>query len=173
MAISKFIPAVMACAALLLMGAAAAQAVKVGTVDMNRVEKESAVSIRAAEVLKQEFEPRRVRMEEQVKRAVAARDRFAKERGKLPASEARTRENQIADMLRDAEQARVRFFEELEVRKRELRARFFEEAGASIKLVAEAGKYDLILDKAAYARPSIDVTPLVLKEMAKRGTALR
>jgi Skp family chaperone for outer membrane proteins len=169
----KMIQAALLASAMTLAAVAAAQPVKIGTVDMIRVEKESAISLRAAELLKQEFEPRRVKMEEQVKRAVAARDRFVKERGKLPASEARSRENQIADQLRDAEQARVRFFEELEVRKRELRARFFEEAGASIKLVAEAGKYDLILDKAAYARSSIDVTPLVLKEMAKRGTTLR
>ena len=159
--------------AMMLSTAAGAQPVKVGTIDMIRVEKESAVSVRAAELLKQEFEPRRLKMEEQVKRAVAARDRFVKERGKLSAAEARSRENQVADTLRDAEQARVRFFEELEVRKRELRARFFEVAGVSVKAVAEAGKYDLILDKAAFARPSIDVTPLVLNEMAKRGTALR
>ena len=173
MAISKLTARIMVCAALLLTGTAAAQAVKVGTIDMVRVEKESAISIRAAELLKQEFEPRRVKMEEQLKRAVAARDRFAKERGKLSAAEARSRENQVADMLRDAEQARVRFFEQLEQRKNELRARFFEEANVSIKNVAEAGKYDLILHKAAFARPSVDVTPLVLKEMAKRGTTLR
>jgi outer membrane protein len=167
------IKAVLLAGSMVLAGAVEAQPVRVGTVDMNRVEKESAISIRATELLKQEFEPRRLKMEEQVKRAVAARDRFAKERGKLPASEARTRENQVADMLRDAEQARVRFYEELEVRKRELRVRFFEEARASVKAVADAGKYDLILDKAAYARPSIDVTPLILKEMAKRSTSLR
>ena len=169
----NLIQAALLAGTMMMAAAAAAQPVKVGTIDMVRVEKESAISIRAGELLKQEFEPRRVKMEEQVKRALAARDRFAKERGKLSAAEARSRENQVADMLRDAEQARVRFFEQLEQRKNELRARFFEEANVSIKNVAEAGKYDLILHKAAFARPSVDVTPLVLKEMAKRGTTLR
>ena len=158
---------------MLLACVATAQAVKVGTIDMNRVEKESAISIRAAELLKQEFEARRVQMEEQVKRATAARDRFVKERTKLSPSEARSRENEVGEMLRKAEQGRARFLEELEARKQQLRARFFEEANASIKLVAEAGKYDLILHRAAFARPSIDVTPMVLKEMAKRSTSLR
>ena len=159
--------------AMMLATAATAQSTKVGTIDMVRVEKESAISIRAAELLKQEFEPRRLQVEEQVKRATAARDRFVKERGKLSASEARSRENEVGEMLRKAEQGRVRFLEELEVRKQQLRARFFEEANVSIKLVAEAGKYDLILHKAAFARPAMDVTPLVLKEMAKRSTSLR
>ena len=158
---------------MLLSAAAAAQSTRVGTIDMIRVEKESAISIRAGEILKQEFEARRVQMEEQVKRATAARDRVVKERGKLSASEARSRENEVGEMVRKAEQNRVRFLEELEARKQQLRARFFEEANASIKLVAESGKYDLILHKAAFARPSIDVTPLVLKEMAKRSTSLR
>lgn len=169
----KFSAAVTACAALLLAGAAAAQPVKVGTIDMVRIEKESAISLRAAELLKQEFEPRRLQMEDQVKRAEAARDRFVKERSKLSPASARSRENEVTEMLRKAEQGRLRFLEELETRKRELRARFFEEANASVKLVAESGKYDLILHKAAFARPSIDVTPLVLKELAKRSTSLR
>jgi outer membrane protein len=158
---------------MVLSAAAAGQSVKVGTVDMNRVEKESAISVRAAELLKQEFETRRVRMEEDVKRAAAARDRLVKERSKLSASEVRSRETEVGEMLRKAEQGRLRFLEELEARKQQLRARFFEEANASIKLVAEAGKYDLILHKAAFARPSVDVTPLVLKEMAKRSASLR
>lgn len=159
--------------AMMLAAPAAAQPVRVGTIDMIRIEKESAISIRAAELLKQEFEPRRLQMEDQLRRAEAARDRFVTERSKLSPASARNRENEVAEMLRKAEQGRLRFLEELETRKRELRGRFFEEAGASVKLVAEAGKYDLILDKAAFARPSIDVTPLVLKEMAKRSTSLR
>ena len=45
----------------------------------------------------------------------------------------------------------------------------YEEATAAIKAVAEAGKYDLILQQATYARPGIDITDQVLKEMAKRA----
>jgi outer membrane protein len=159
--------------AMMLAAAAAAQPVKIGTIDMIRLEKESAVTIRATEILKQEFEPRRVQVESQLKQAIAARDRFAKERAGLPPDSARGRENEVAETLRKAEQARARFLEELEVRKREMRARFFEEADVAVKAVAEAGKYDLIVHKAAFARPSVDVTPLVLKEMSKRTKSLR
>jgi Skp family chaperone for outer membrane proteins len=158
---------------MMLAGAAAAQPVKIGTIDMVRIEKESAISARAEELLKQEFEPRRLQMEEQVKRATAARDRFVRDQSKLSPAEARNREKEVAELARKAEQGRNRFLEELEVRKRELRARFFEVANASIKSVAEAGKYDLILHKAAFVRPSVDVTPQVLKEMDKRSKSLR
>jgi Skp family chaperone for outer membrane proteins len=159
--------------AMMLAGAAAAQPVKIGTIDMTRLEKESAITIRATEILKQEFEPRRVQVENQLKQAIVARDRFTKERAGLSPESARNRENEVVETVRKAEQARARFLEELEVRKREMRARFFEEAGVAVKAVAEAGKYDLIVHKAAFVSPSVDVTPLVLKEMSKRSKSLR
>jgi len=159
--------------ALLLPTVAAAQPVKVGIINMIRIEKESAIAIRAEEILKQEFESRRLQTEEQTKRAEAARDRLKKEHAKLSATDARAREREVGEMLRKAEQGRLRFVEELETRKRELRARFVQETNASIKVVAEAGNFDLIVHKAAFARPAVDVTPLVLKEMAKRSSALK
>jgi outer membrane protein len=154
-------------------GVAAAQPVKIGIINMIRIEKESAIAIRAEEILKQEFESRRLQTEEQTKRAEAASERLKREYAKLAPTDARAREREVTEMLRKAEQARLRFVEELETRKRELRARFAQEADASIKVVAEAGNFDLIVHKAAFARPAVDVTPLVLKEMAKRSSALK
>ena len=167
------IRAALVAGAMMLAAAAAAQPVKVGTIDMARLEKEAPVTLRATEILKKEFEPRRIQVESQLKQAIAAGERFKKERAGLPPDSARNRESEVMEVIRRAEQARARFLEELEVRKREMRARFFEEANVAVKQVAEAGKFDLIVHKAAFARPSIDVTPLVLKEMAKRTTSLR
>jgi Skp family chaperone for outer membrane proteins len=158
---------------MLLAGAASAQPVKVGIINMAKLEQESTISVRATELLKKEFEPRRLQMVEAQKRATAAQERLKADQGKLSAAELRNRERDAVDLARKAEQAQVRFAEELEVRKRELRVKFVEEANAAVKTVAEAGKFDLIVHKAAFARPAIDVTPLVLKEMARRNTALR
>jgi len=159
--------------ALLWTGPAGAQTGKIGVISMTRIEKESPLAIRAEEILKQEFESRRLQADEQTKRAEAARDRLQKEQAKLTPADARAREREVGEMLRKAEQGRLRFVEELEVRKRELRAKFFAEVDASIKVVAEAGGFDLIVHKAAFARPTIDVTPMVLKEMAKRTSSLK
>ncbi|HKA42840.1 MAG TPA: hypothetical protein VKF40_12695 [Burkholderiales bacterium] len=38
-----------------------------------------------------------------------------------------------------------------------------------MKAVAEAGKFDLILQQATYARSGIDITDQVLKELARRS----
>jgi outer membrane protein len=165
--------AIVLAGALLMAGAAVAQPVRVGVINMVRVEKEATISVRAQELLKQEFEPRRVQMVELQKRASAAAERLKKEQAKLSPTEARNRQREVGEVVRKAEQATARFAEELEARKRELRAKFFEEADASIKAVAAAGKYDLIVHKAAFARDAVDVTPLVLKEMARRNTPLR
>src|SRR5688572_1481875 len=100
-------------ATLLLTAAAAAQPVKVGVINMIRIEKESPVSIRAQEVLKQEFEPRRLQMVEVQKRAEAAVERLKKEQGKLPQAEARNREREVGELVRKSEQTTARFAEEL------------------------------------------------------------
>ena len=165
--------AIVLAGALLVAGTAAAQTGKIGVINMIRIEKESPIAIRAEEILKQEFESRRLQVDDQTKRAEAARDRLKKEHARLSPTDARAREREAAEMLRKAEQGRLRFVEELEARKRELRVKFFEEVNASIKAVAEAGGFDLIVHKAAFARPTVDVTPMVLKEMAKRTGSLK
>ena len=165
--------AALVAAALLTAVPAAAQTGKIGVINMIRIEKESPLAIRAEEILKKEFESRRLQADEQTKRAEAARDRLKNEQAKLSPTDARAREREVAEMLRKAEQGRLRFVEELEGLKRELRVKFFAEVNASIKVVAEAGGFDLIVHKAAFARPTIDVTPMVLKEMAKRTSSLK
>ena len=59
-------------------------------------------------------------------------------------------------------------FEEVEARKRETFGGFVTEINAAIKTVAEAGKYDLIVQQAVYNAPQFDITEQVMKEIAKR-----
>ena len=153
--------------------AAGAQDVKIGVVDIVRIEKESPMSIRAGELLKQEFEPRGLQLQEYQKQINATKARFEKERDKLSPTDAQARERDLLAMMRKSDQATARFTEELEARRGELRGRVIEETRAAIKVVAESGKFDLILQEAAFARPTVDITPLVLKEMAKRGNVLK
>lgn len=152
---------------------AAAQSVKVGYVNLARIEKESAAAARASEVLKQEFEPRGLQIQEFQKRIEATRERLQREKDTLSAAEAQARARELIEMERKSDQMLSRFSEELEVRRGELRGRLIEEAGAAVKAVAEAGKFDLIVQEVAFVRSAVDVTPLVLKEMAKRGNAMR
>ena len=88
---------------------------------------------------------------------------------RLEAAEAQSRGREITDMMRQSDQMVARVAEEFEQRKSELAGKLVDETRAAIKVVAEAGKFDLVLQDAVYAKPAIDITPLVLKEMQKRS----
>jgi outer membrane protein len=148
---------------------AAAQPVNIGYINLARIESESAFANRASELLKQEFEPRGKQIQAFQKQIEAERERLKK----LPQAEAQVKGREVSDMMRKSDQMLARFTEEYEARKNELRGRMIEELNVAIKAVAEAGKYDLILQEAAFVRPVVDVTPQVLKEMAKRAPALK
>ncbi len=157
-------------AALLAIGlfaTAAAQSLKIGYVNMARIEQESASTARSVELLKQEFEPRREQIQELQKRIVAAREQFGGEQNKLPPADAQARGREIGDMMRQSDQLVLRFQQDLEQRRRELRAAFVQEVRAAIKTVGDAGQFDVILQEAVFARPAIDITEQVMKAMAK------
>ena len=147
---------------------AAAQSVKVGYVNLARIERESAASLRAQEVLKQEFEPRHQQVREFQQQIEAARAQFEKDRAQMPAAEAQAKGREIGDMMRQSDQRVVQISQEFELRRNELRTRLIAEVRAAITAVAEAGKFDLVLQEAVFAGPSIDITDSVLKQMAAR-----
>jgi len=148
---------------------AIAQSVKVGYVSLARIEKESAASQHALAVLKQEFEPRHQQLLEFQKRINAAREQFGKDRERLTSVEAQAKGRELSDMMRQSDQTAAQLSEAFELRRIELRSRLIVEVRAAITSVAEAGQFDLVLQEAIFAGPGIDITELVLKEMARRG----
>ena len=152
---------------------AVAQNVKIGFVNLVRIEKESATAQRATEALKEEFEPRNQQINELQKRIAATQGSFEKEKDQLSPADVQARSRELSDMMRQSDQMVMRLSEDFERRKRELGASIFEETQVAIKAVADAGNFDLILQDVVYARPDTDVTDLVLKEMAKRSSAAR
>lgn len=155
----------------LMLGAtcAAAQGTRIGYVNTARIESEAPQFVRAIEAMKKEFQPREQQILELQKQIAAEQARFEKERDKLSPTENQSRRNAIANMMRKSDSLAVALAEDLDRRKIERSSKLYEEATAAIKAVAEAGKFDLILQQATYARPGIDITDQVLKEMAKRA----
>jgi outer membrane protein len=170
--LSRILAAVIA-AALAQSATAVAQDLKIGYINAARIEKESVSGRRASEALKKEFESRNQQVVETQKRITAAQERFEKERGGLSAADAQARTRELTEMMRQSDQMVLRLGEEFEQRKNELGARMFEDIMAAIKVVADAGKFDLVVQEAAYARTSIDITDQVMKEMARRDGAAR
>ena len=158
------------CACLLALGvtAAVAQETRIGYIDTRRIERESVPFVRALETMKKEFAPREQQIIELQKQITADKERFDKEREKLPQAELTSRATAFSNAMRKSDQMTLALTEDIERRRREILAKLFSEATAAVKAVAEAGKYDLVLQQATYIRPGIDITDQVLKEMAKR-----
>jgi outer membrane protein len=71
-------------------------------------------------------------------------------------------------MNRDFQRLQREFREDLNTRRNEELAAVQERANKVIKELAEAEKYDLILQDVIYAGPKIDITERVLKALADK-----
>ena len=164
--------------ALLLTGLVAAEAhaqaqgqLKIGYVNVGRIESESALAKQAAESLKKEFAPREQQLAEMQKVGNDLQRDLEQNGAKMPAAERQTKEKRIGAMLQQYQQMQRALAEEVEARKRESFAVFIGEVNAIIKNLAEAGKFDLILQQAVFSNPQLDITEQVMKEIAKRSAA--
>ena len=160
---------IFACLLALAATLSAAQEVRIGFIDTRRIETESVPFQRALEAMKKEFAPREQQLLEMQKQINADKDRFEKERDKLPPDQLQNRANALQNAMRKSDQMTLALSEDIERRRREILGKLFSEATAAVKAVAEAGKFDIVLQQATYVRPSVDITDQVLKELAKRA----
>lgn len=147
---------------------AAAAPVKIGYVNMVRIENESAIAKQSVETLKKEFAPREQQLLEMQKQGTDLQADLEKNAATMSVTDRQAREKRFAAMLQQYQQMQRSLAEDLEVRKRETFGGFVAEITAAIKTVAEAGKYDLIVQQAVYNTPQFDITEQVMKEIAKR-----
>jgi outer membrane protein len=156
----------------LLSAQAIAQPTKVGYVNVARIENESALAKQAIEQLKKEFAPREQQLAEMQKTGNGLTAELEKNAATMSATERQAKEKRIAAMLQQYQQMQRSMAEDFEVRKRESFSGFLAEVNVIIKNIAEAGKYDLILQQAVYNSSQADITDEVMKEIAKRTAAL-
>ncbi len=146
----------------------AASSLKIGYVNVARIENESAIAKQSVEMLKKEFAPREQQLLEMQKQGNALQTELEKNAATMPAGERQAKEKRIAAMLQQYQQMQRSMVEDLEVRKRESFAGFLTEVNAVIKSIAEAGNFDLIVQQAVYNSAQTDITEQVMKEIAKR-----
>ena|SRR5476649_2695053 len=148
---------------------AGTQPVKIGYVNVTRIESESALAKQNIEALKKEFAPREQQLAEMQKQGNDLTAELEKNAATMSAADRQVKEKRIQAMLQQYQQMQRSVLEDLEVRKRESFAGFLSEVNAIIKTIAEAGKYDLILQQAVFNSPQTDITDQVMKEIAKRS----
>ena len=83
-------------------------------------------------------------------------------------SERRTKEREFGELNRDFQRKQREFREDLNLRQNEEMAGIFERANKVIKQIAEAEKFDLIVQEAVYVSPRIDITDKVIKALSAK-----
>ncbi|MNV81308.1 periplasmic chaperone [compost metagenome] len=100
-----------------------------------------------------------------------APDKFEREAPTMAESQRVVKQRQLVDQDRDFQRKRREFQEDLSARKNEELSQVLERANKVVKQVAEAEKYDVILQEAVYINPKHDITDKVLKALnAAPGT---
>jgi outer membrane protein len=156
-------------AAVLAFFTLAAQAqMKIGFVNTERVFREAAPAKRAQQKLEREFSARNAELAKVEKQGRDLQTELERENVTMPESARREKERQLADISRDFQRAQREIREDLNLRRNEELAGVQERATRVINQIAEAEKFDLILQEAVFASGKIDITEKVIKALADK-----
>jgi len=161
----KLLP-ILACAGLLALPAHAQNDVKIGFVNGDRVLKESTPAVKAQQKLEREFEKRDQELQRMAKQIESMQAQMEKNAVTTPDAERRSKEREVADLSRDFQRKQREFREDLNQRRNEELAAVLDRANKVIKQIAEAEKFDLILQEAVHFSPRIDITDKVIKALS-------
>jgi len=139
---------------------------KIGFIDADRINRESAPAERATKKLEKEFAPREQEVRKQDQQIKALQAQLEKDALTMSESDRRNKEQELGRMVREVQRMQREFREDLNLRRNEELASLFERANRVIRQIAEAEKYDLILQEAVYRSPRIDITDKVMKALA-------
>ncbi|MCL2875383.1 MAG: OmpH family outer membrane protein [Betaproteobacteria bacterium] len=153
--------------ALVLMGISqlALADTKFGFVNSERVMREAAPAVRAQQRIEKEFSKRDQELQRMAKDLESLQKDLENENSKMSSSERQSKERSFGDLNRDFQRKQREFREDLNQRRNEELASIIEKTNQVIKQIAEADKYDVILQDAVYANPRIDITDKVLKAL--------
>ncbi|MFM6996006.1 MAG: OmpH family outer membrane protein, partial [Limnohabitans sp.] len=94
-----------------------------------------------------------------------ATEKFEREAPTLSEAQRNTRQRQLMDQDRELQRKRREFQEDFNARRNEEQQLLLERANRAVKQVAEAEKYDMVLQEAAYVNPRLDITEKVIRMM--------
>ncbi|WP_304307054.1 OmpH family outer membrane protein [Pseudacidovorax intermedius] len=153
-------------AGLMMTGVSHAQeSFRFGVVNPDRVMREAPAAKAAQTRLEQEFLKREKDLKDQEAALKAASDKLERDAPTLSETQRTQRQRQLVDQDRDFQRKRREFQEDLNLRRSEELQKVYESAQRAIKQVAEAEKYDVILQDAVYVNPKHDITDKVIKAL--------
>jgi outer membrane protein len=156
----------MAIAALAAAQISQAAELKIGFVDQERITRESAPADRASKQLEKEFAPRAQEMQRREAQIKTVQGQLEKDALTMSESDRRAKEQELGRLTLDFQRMQREYREDLNLRRNQELGALFERANRVIKQIAEAEKYDVILQEAVYRNPRIDITDRVLKALS-------
>ena len=142
-----------------------AEEVKIGYVNVERLQREAAPAKAALSKLQSEFEKREKDLLETQARIKTTADKLDKDAPTLAESERVRRQRDLVDQNRDFERRRREYQEDLNQRRSEEVAALLERANRVIRQIADQEHYDLIMQDAVFASPRMDITDKVIKAL--------
>lgn len=152
----------------MLCGSALAVAadLKIGFIDAERINRESAPAERASKQLEKEFAPRAQELQRREAQIKTLQGQLEKDALTMGESDRRSKEQELGRLNLDFQRMQREYREDLNLRRNQELGALFERANRVIRQIAETEKYDIILQEAVYRNPKIDITDKVLKALA-------
>jgi len=151
-------------------GAALAQS-KIGVVQIERIVRDSGPALRAQKKLEAEFSKREAELAKAADQLKRMQDELEKDGVTMSEAQRRTKERDFSELTRDFQRKQREYREDVNQRRNEELSQVIEQANRIIRQIAEAEKYDIIFQEAAYANPRIDITDKVIKALDAKPPA--
>ncbi len=142
-----------------------AEELKVGYINTDRVFRDSNAAITAQNKLQQEFSKREKDIVDSGNTLKSDAEKFERDAMTMSESQRSTRQRQLMEQDRELQRKRQEFQEDVKNRKNEEFKVVLDKANKVIKQLAEAEKYDVLLQQVAYINPKLDITDKVIKAL--------
>ena len=138
---------------------------KIGVVQIERVVRDSHPAMRAQKKLEAEFGKREAELTKVADQLKRLQDELEKDSVTMTETVRRNKEREFGELNRDFQRKQREYREDVNQRRNEELGQVIELANRIIRQIAEAEKYDIIFQEAAYANPRIDITDKVIKAL--------
>ena len=142
---------------------AQAQEFRIGFISTDRIFREANTAKAAQTKLEQEFSRREKELMDLGNTLKTNSEKLEREAPTLSETQRVARQRQLSEQDREFQRKRREFQEDLNARKNEEFQLVLERANRVVRQVAEAEKYDLVLQEAVYINPKHDITEKVIK----------
>jgi outer membrane protein len=146
-----------------------AQESKIGYVNTQRITTESSPAKAAQTKLEQEFSKRQKDLTDTQASLKSFSEKFERDAPTMTESQRVAKQKEFAELNRDFQRKQREFQEDLNGRRNEELQQVLDKANKAVKQVADADKYDLVIQEAVYTNGKHDLTEKVLKILNAAG----